>query len=28
VWSMVATPPAGQQPELPKPGDNLCQSAA
>jgi len=28
VWSMVANPPAGQQPELPKPGDNLCQSAA
>ena len=28
VWSMVANPPAGQRPELPKPGDNLCQSAA
>jgi hypothetical protein len=27
VWSLVATPPAGQQPELPKLGDNLCQSA-
>jgi hypothetical protein len=26
VWSLVATPPAGQQQELPKPGDNLCQS--
>jgi hypothetical protein len=26
VWSLVATPPAGQQRELPKPGDNLCQS--
>ena len=27
VWSLVATPPAGQQPELPKLGDNLCESA-
>jgi hypothetical protein len=27
VWSLVATPPAGQQPELPKLGDNLCQAA-
>jgi hypothetical protein len=27
VWSMVVRPPAGQQPELPKLGDNLCESA-
>ncbi|HEX4701791.1 MAG TPA: DUF2771 family protein [Pseudonocardiaceae bacterium] len=26
VWSLVATPRPGQQTELPKPGDNLCQS--
>jgi hypothetical protein len=26
VWSLVANPPAGQQLELPKPGDNLCLS--
>lgn len=28
VWSLVANPPAGQQPELPKLGDNLCESSA
>jgi hypothetical protein len=27
VWSLVATPAAGQQPELPKLGDNLCESS-
>jgi hypothetical protein len=27
VWSLVATPPAGRRPELPKLGDNLCESA-
>jgi hypothetical protein len=26
VWSLVANPTAGQQLELPKPGDNLCVS--
>lgn len=26
VWSLVASPTAGQQLELPKPGDNLCLS--